>query len=148
MGVVRSGLLGLYPVSHSILNAELNRYKDTYTHAQKHASFHTYIHSYINTYILSLHEYFLFSGVLTQLHTAFSREGASKVYVQHLMLQDQVRVYLKHLVLEQGAYVYVCGATAMGATFNALSIAYLYIIVNIASIPLKGTNNLAIIVQF
>eukprot|EP01036_Dinobryon_divergens_P034668 gene34668-44829_t len=54
-------------------------------------------------------------GVLTSLYTAFSREGASKVYVQHLMLQDQVRVYLKQLVLEQGAYVYVCGATAMGA---------------------------------
>lgn len=35
--------------------------------------------------------------------------------MQHLMLQDQVRVYLKQLVMEQGAYVYVCGATAMGA---------------------------------
>ena len=63
--------------------------------------------------------------MLTQLHTAFSRESASKVYVQHLMLQDQVRVHLKQLVLEQGAYVYVCGATAMGADVMKAFIALL-----------------------
>lgn len=53
---------------------------------------------------------------MTQLFTAFSRDGPTKQYVQHLMLQDeQVRATLTRLLQQEGAYVYVCGATAMGA---------------------------------
>jgi len=56
-------------------------------------------------------------GVLSELHLAFSRQhpGGSKVYVQHLMLKTDTAASLATLVVDQGAYVYVCGATAMGA---------------------------------
>eukprot|EP00775_Hariotina_reticulata_P009541 gene9541-9705_t len=46
------------------------------------------------------------TGVLSGLHTAFSREGPIKVYVQDLILQ-QGKVLWQ--LLEEGAYVYVCG---------------------------------------
>mmetsp|Transcript_7916 Transcript_7916/g.13118 ORF Transcript_7916/g.13118 Transcript_7916/m.13118 type:complete len:693 (+) Transcript_7916:93-2171(+) len=53
-------------------------------------------------------------GVLHKLHTAFSRDGPKKVYVQHLIEDAAVATELVDLVCNQGAYVYVCGATAMG----------------------------------
>lgn len=53
------------------------------------------------------------SGVLGTLHLAFSREGAQKVYVQNLLAENgQV---LCQEILDMGGYVFVCGATAMGA---------------------------------
>lgn len=52
------------------------------------------------------------SGVLDGLHVAFSREGATKVYVQHLMRERAGE--LAELILRRGAHVYVCGATRMG----------------------------------
>lgn len=61
-------------------------------------------------------------GTLTQLHTAFSRDTARKVYVQHLMLDDSTvgQSLVKMLVEQQGSF-YVCGATAMGAdVMNAI----------------------------
>lgn len=45
-------------------------------------------------------------GTLHQLHTAFSRDQAEKVYVQHRMLEQAAELYNW---LEQGAYFYVCG---------------------------------------
>ncbi|ACB75022.1 sulfite reductase subunit alpha [Opitutus terrae] len=45
-------------------------------------------------------------GVLTRLDTAFSRDQAEKVYVQHRMLEN-ARELLAWL--EQGAHFYVCG---------------------------------------
>eukprot|EP00470_Lotharella_oceanica_P013409 CAMPEP_0170184798 /NCGR_PEP_ID=MMETSP0040_2-20121228/34710_1 /TAXON_ID=641309 /ORGANISM="Lotharella oceanica, Strain CCMP622" /LENGTH=151 /DNA_ID=CAMNT_0010430983 /DNA_START=117 /DNA_END=572 /DNA_ORIENTATION=+ len=51
------------------------------------------------------------SGVLTGLHLAFSREEAKKVYVQHLIAKQAKSLWK---MLSAGAYVYVCGATAMG----------------------------------
>ncbi|OQR94143.1 NADPH-cytochrome P450 reductase [Thraustotheca clavata] len=51
------------------------------------------------------------NGTLTQLHCAFSRESAQKVYVQHLIAKEGA--YLWDM-LRQGAHVYVCGATVMG----------------------------------
>ncbi len=48
------------------------------------------------------------------LHTAFSRQQKSKVYVQHLMA-DPTNAKALIADLDAGAYVYVCGATAMGA---------------------------------
>lgn len=54
-------------------------------------------------------------GVLTSLLTAFSRESKQKVYVQHLMKEESNATQLLDLVQQKGAYVYVCGATAMGA---------------------------------
>lgn len=52
-------------------------------------------------------------GVLTKLHTAFSRERQTKVYVQHLLVEQ---AHGEELIadLDAGAYVFVCGATKMG----------------------------------
>lgn len=47
------------------------------------------------------------TGVLTKLNTAFSRDQAEKVYVQHKMLREGAEFYRW---LEAGAHVYVCGA--------------------------------------
>ena len=45
-------------------------------------------------------------GVLTRLETAFSRDTAQKVYVQHKMLENSKELFRW---LENGAYFYVCG---------------------------------------
>ena len=45
-------------------------------------------------------------GVLTRLETAFSRDTAQKVYVQHKMLENSKELFQW---LENGAYFYVCG---------------------------------------
>jgi sulfite reductase (NADPH) flavoprotein alpha-component len=50
-------------------------------------------------------------GLLTRLHTAFSRDQGKKVYVQDRMQENAAEVYAW---LERGAYFYVCGdATRM-----------------------------------
>eukprot|EP01033_Poteriospumella_lacustris_P006961 gene6962-5019_t len=60
-------------------------------------------------------ERFQAQGALTELHTAFSRDGARKVYVQHLMTEDAARgAHLVKMLVDQGGSLYVCGATAMG----------------------------------
>ncbi|ETV88103.1 hypothetical protein H257_01459 [Aphanomyces astaci] len=51
------------------------------------------------------------SGTLSDLHVAFSRDSAQKVYVQHLIRQQGAALWK---VLAAGGYVYVCGATLMG----------------------------------
>ncbi|GBF99888.1 hypothetical protein Rsub_12684, partial [Raphidocelis subcapitata] len=51
-------------------------------------------------------EGYLASGVISGLHTAFSRDGPSKVYVQDLIEQQGPKVWE---LLEAGAYIYVCG---------------------------------------
>lgn len=53
-------------------------------------------------------------GTLTSLQVAFSREQAEKVYVQDLIRRPENASYLCKLIVEQGAFVFVCGATAMG----------------------------------
>jgi NADPH-ferrihemoprotein reductase len=58
-------------------------------------------------------------GVLTKLHTAFSRDGPKKVYVQNLMTDDATAKELVDLLIHQNAYVYVCGATVMGSDVMA-----------------------------
>ncbi|MFL6562371.1 MAG: protein CysJ, partial [Bacillus sp. (in: firmicutes)] len=45
-------------------------------------------------------------GVLTRLDSAFSRDSAQKVYVQHKMLENSKEIFEW---LEKGAYFYVCG---------------------------------------
>lgn len=45
-------------------------------------------------------------GVLTRLETAFSRDTAQKVYVQHKMLENSKELFEW---IENGAYFYVCG---------------------------------------
>lgn len=45
-------------------------------------------------------------GVLHKLSTAFSRDQAEKIYVQHRMLEAAGELYSW---LEQGAYFYICG---------------------------------------
>ncbi|MEW9670063.1 sulfite reductase subunit alpha [Ammoniphilus sp. 3BR4] len=45
-------------------------------------------------------------GVLTKIDTAFSRDTAQKVYVQHKMLENSKELFAW---LENGAYFYVCG---------------------------------------
>ena len=47
------------------------------------------------------------TGVLTRINTAFSRDQAQKVYVQHKMEKQSADLF--HW-LESGAHVYVCGA--------------------------------------
>ncbi len=56
-------------------------------------------------------------GTLTGLHTAFSREQAAKVYVQHLIAERAADVAAA--IADAGAAVYVCGATRMGADVAA-----------------------------
>eukprot|EP01032_Pedospumella_encystans_P018505 gene18505-21066_t len=58
-------------------------------------------------------------GVLTSYYTAFSRDTKNKVYVQNLMTQPDTAKELLSLLIDQGAYVYVCGATAMGTDVMA-----------------------------
>jgi cytochrome P450/NADPH-cytochrome P450 reductase len=43
---------------------------------------------------------------ITELHVAFSRVGADKTYVQHMIAQQKDRVWQ---LIEQGAIIYVCG---------------------------------------
>jgi sulfite reductase (NADPH) flavoprotein alpha-component len=45
-------------------------------------------------------------GTLHRLETAFSRDQAEKIYVQHRMLEQAKEIYAW---LEEGAYFYVCG---------------------------------------
>jgi len=47
------------------------------------------------------------TGVLTRINTAFSRDQARKVYVQHKMEKQSADLFQW---LESGAHVYVCGA--------------------------------------
>lgn len=52
------------------------------------------------------------------MHTAFSREGPEKVYVQHLLKQQGKII---NELLEQKAYFYVCGDAAnMAREVNAV----------------------------
>lgn len=46
------------------------------------------------------------AGVLTRLDTAFSRDQAEKIYVQHRMLEQAAELFAW---LEAGAHFYVCG---------------------------------------
>ncbi|MFA7345759.1 MAG: hypothetical protein WC003_15775 [Terrimicrobiaceae bacterium] len=49
------------------------------------------------------------AGTLTKLSTAFSRDQANKIYVQHRMLEEGAELFDW---LQRGAYFYVCGDAA------------------------------------
>ena len=49
---------------------------------------------------------YLQNGTLTKLYTAFSRDQADKIYVQHLLKNNQYEVWK---LLEAGGHIYVCG---------------------------------------
>ena len=51
-------------------------------------------------------EAYLADGTLAKLTTAWSRDQAEKIYVQHKLLENSAELYAW---LEQGAIVYVCG---------------------------------------
>ena len=55
-------------------------------------------------------------GRLHRLDVAFSRDGASKTYVQHRLAQHRHDLFAW---LESGAHLYVCGAIAMGRDVHA-----------------------------
>ncbi|MFZ2512119.1 MAG: bifunctional nitrate reductase/sulfite reductase flavoprotein subunit alpha [Gordonia sp. (in: high G+C Gram-positive bacteria)] len=57
-------------------------------------------------------EQFQRDGVLTRLDTAFSRDQAEKVYVQHLMAQQAAELWSW---IKRGAHIYVCGDAAQMA---------------------------------
>ncbi|XP_072098911.1 NADPH--cytochrome P450 reductase-like [Mobula birostris] len=46
-------------------------------------------------------------GVLTQLHVAFSRDQAEKVYVQHLLKKNKEHVW--DLIHKENGHIYICG---------------------------------------
>jgi len=49
-------------------------------------------------------------GVLSNLYTAFSRDGAKRQYVQDLMKEDESTANrIRELIVRQGACVYLCG---------------------------------------
>lgn len=48
-------------------------------------------------------------GVIDHLHTAFSRDGATKEYVQDLMKKKETSERLADAILNQNGRVYVCG---------------------------------------
>ncbi|KAL9325971.1 hypothetical protein ACSQ67_006616 [Phaseolus vulgaris] len=50
--------------------------------------------------------HFINSGALSELIVAFSREGPTKKYVQHEMLEKASEIWS---MISQGAYIYVCG---------------------------------------
>jgi sulfite reductase (NADPH) flavoprotein alpha-component len=49
---------------------------------------------------------FTADGILTRIDTAFSRDQAHKIYVQHRMLESSAEIWKW---LEEGAHFYVCG---------------------------------------
>ncbi|HRP57274.1 flavodoxin domain-containing protein [Agriterribacter sp.] len=53
------------------------------------------------------------TGVLTNVHLAFSRDQKSRIYVQHRMLEHAAELW--HWISE-GAYIYVCGTRAPMST--------------------------------
>ncbi|KAL7527801.1 hypothetical protein ACHAXR_002135 [Thalassiosira sp. AJA248-18] len=52
-------------------------------------------------------------GTLTELHLAFSREQAQKLYVQHLLAKKAKETW--SLIHDEKASIFVCGAVKMGA---------------------------------
>jgi NADPH-ferrihemoprotein reductase len=58
-------------------------------------------------------ESFSDEGTLTELHLAFSREQAHKVYVQHLLKEKSKETW--KLIHDEKASIFVCGAVKMGA---------------------------------
>lgn len=53
------------------------------------------------------------TGVLTNVHLAFSRDQQSKIYVQHRMLEYAADLWQW---INEGAYIYVCGTRAPMST--------------------------------
>lgn len=53
------------------------------------------------------------TGVLTNVHLAFSRDQKSKIYVQHRMLEHAAELWQW---INEGAYLYICGTRAPMST--------------------------------
>jgi len=51
-------------------------------------------------------------GVLSKLHTAFSRDQEQKEYVQHLIAKNCDEIWD---LVEAGVYIYICGGVRMGS---------------------------------
>ncbi|KAL3811005.1 hypothetical protein ACHAXA_002282 [Cyclostephanos tholiformis] len=62
-------------------------------------------------------EAFLEERTLTELHLAFSREKADKVYVQHLLANRGEETW--KLIRDENAFIFVCGAVRMGADVSS-----------------------------
>ena len=57
-------------------------------------------------------------GLLTTIHSAFSREQENKVYVQDLLKINSKET--KELLMNQNAHVYICGAIDMGKSVESV----------------------------
>lgn len=58
-------------------------------------------------------------GVLSKVHTAFSREQEDKFYVQDI-IKNQTFDQIKDLIMNQNAYFYICGAMNMGKAVETM----------------------------
>lgn len=58
-------------------------------------------------------------GYFTEVYEAFSREEEQKYYVQDI-IKDKKSDEIKDLILNKGAYVFMCGASAMGKSVETI----------------------------
>ena len=58
------------------------------------------------------------NGTLTKLNVAFSREQADKVYVTHLLKNDENIVWS---LIKEGGHIYVCGWVRNQQSSNLLA---------------------------
>ena len=75
-------------------------------HAARHGSFSDRSANHPITFIAKISTAFQKEGYLTRIDTAFSRDQAQKIYVQHRMQENAAEIWKW---LQEGAEFFVCG---------------------------------------